>query len=354
MPTDAAGELSGEGFAQAEGYEQIQARIAAGIPGPSEARPNAGADADADVDADADADADDAVSGSNANGAEAGDTASRKIAGLSASSLEVSGKDGYSYRAAGEYLQVVDAATGARAQEVNLYDCTGQGGQALCVALSGDTLAVLFQTSEGVYRQSDDYALAAYAAPRSLVLFFDAAEPARIVFDRVLGVTGVPVAVVLEDDVMVVSARHKVVPDVDDGGDWLLDGKSADDVRSYRAALELRAADPYAFVPSFFDDGELTALAPEQIYLSGWGSATVATTVASFVLSEHSGASLFALYDPGVARGSEGTGVRLQAGGLVFDYVADYQGAPAAVSVTVPLGADGTLTGIGQVSWSEL
>jgi hypothetical protein len=348
MPTDAAGELSGEGFAQARDYEQIRERVEASIPDPAEARPDVAVNNDVDTGGAVEG----AVGVGDAEDADGGDVDADAVVGLSTSSLEVPGEDGYLYRAEGEYLRVMDVATGARAQEVNLYDCTGQGGRALCVVLDGDTLAVLFQTGEGIHRRSGDYALAAYGAPRAMVLFFDVAAPAHIVFDRVLGITGVPVAVTLDGDALIVAARHGVVPDIDGDGEWLLDGRSATDVRGYRAALELRVLDPYAFMPSFYDDGELIALAPGQIYLSGYGNCTVATTVAAFTLPERSCTSLFALYDPGPVL--KGAGVRLQPDGLVLDYVADYQGAPARVSVSVPVGPGGMIAGIGQVSWSEM
>jgi hypothetical protein len=426
MPTDFAGELSGEGFTRAESYEQIYGRIASGIPAPALARPDVEADAGTDagtgtdesVEADAGADAgtgagesagadagaDESAEADESAGADAGADAGAgadesagadagadteadagKVAGLSASSLEVSGGRGYAYSAKGEYLQVLDELTGARAQEINLYDCAALGGQALCVLYGKDTLAVLYVSNEGVYRQSGDYALAAWAAPRSMVLLFDATEPARIVFERAIGIVGTPVAVLAEGDMLVVAARHKVVPDVEGGGAWMLDGRGVEDVRGYVDALALRANDAVAYVPSFYDDGELAPLLPEQIYLSGWGDATVATVVASFTLSGRSAASLFALYDPGpphVSTGAQagpaagagaaaaagagagaeaavgaaagaGAGVQVVPDGFVFDYVVDVQGTPAIASISVPIGPAGTLEGIGQVSWSD-
>jgi hypothetical protein len=217
------------------------------------------------------------------------------------------------------------------------------------VARGTDTLAVLYTGSEGIYRQSGDYALSAWAAPRLMVLFFDTTEPARIVFERAIGITGIPVAVSVEGDVLVVATQHRVVPDVDDDGEWIVDGKGAEDIRAYGDALALRAGDPVAWAPSFYDDGELVPLLPEQIYLSGFGNATVATVVVSLALSERSAISLFALYDPGSLQT-----VQVEEDGLVFDYVVDVQGTPAVAGISVPVTPDGTLEGIGQVSWSEL
>jgi hypothetical protein len=367
MPTGSAGALSGEGFVRASSYEQIYERIASGIPAPARARPNAEADVDGALDAETDVD--------NAANAEAGAGSSadvpKEVAGLSASPLEVSGGRGYVYRAEGEYLQVLDETTGGRAQEINLYDCVSLGGEAICVAYSEDTLAVLYISGEGTWRYSGDYALAAYAAPRLMVLLFDASEPARIVFEEVIGIVGTPVAVLIDGDALVVATRHKAVPDIDESGQWILDGKDASDVRAYASALSLRSDDAVAWVPSFYDDGELAPLLPEQIYLSGWGSCTTATVIASFALSERACASLFALYDPGLPRTETGTragmdsqtggsgaqvssGTRVDSGGFVFDYVVDYEGAPAIASVTVPVGSGGALEGIGKVSWAEL
>jgi hypothetical protein len=344
MPTDSAGELSGEGFTRVENYEQIYRRIASGIPAPARARPDVAAEGE-EVDL--------VVSAQDGEAT----TDTRTVAGLSASSLEVSGGYGYAYSAEGESLQVINEVTGARTQEINLYDCATLGGRAFCVLYGEDTLAVLYVSNEGAYRQSGDYALSAWAAPRSMVLLFDATEPARIVFERAIGIVGVPVAVYASGDVLVVATRHKVVPDVYDNGAWKLDGKSVEDVRGYADALALRANDAVAYVPSFYDDGELAPLLPEQIYLSGWGDATVATVVASFTLSGRSAASLFALYDPGPPQAStgagEGTGGQVVPDGFVFDYVVDVQGAPAIASISVPIGTVGTLEGIGQVSWTD-
>jgi hypothetical protein len=339
---------------RASSYEQIYERIASGVPAPALARPGVEADADSATDAAADADgatdaAADTDSAANATG---------EVAGLSASPLEVSGERGYLYRAEGEYLQVLDETTGGRAQEINLYDCVSLGGEAVCVVYSEDTLAVLYVSGEGTWRYSGDYALAAYAAPRSMVLLFDASEPARIVFDEAIGIVGTPVAVLIDGDALVVATRHQALPDIDGSGQWILDGKSAADVRAYASALSLRSDDAVAWVPSFYDDGELTPLLPEQIYLSGWGSCITATVVASFALSERACASLFALYDPGLPRTGSGARAGLSAqvnpDGFEFDYVVDYEGAPAIASVTVPVGPNGALEGIGQVSWADL
>jgi hypothetical protein len=347
MPTGSVGVFSGEEFVQALSYEEIYERIASGIPAPALARPNAEADAGGTVDAEADADsAVDAEVGANSAANTIGE-----VAGLSASSLEVSGGRGYIYRAEGEYLQVLDEAAGGQVQEINLYDCVSLGGRAVCVAYSEDTLAVLYVSGEGTWRHSGDYALAAFAAPRSMVLLFDASEPARIVFDKAVGVVGAPVAVLIDNDALVVATRHQVVPDVDGGGQWILDGKSAADVRAYASALSLRADDAVAWVPSFYDDGELMPLLPEQIYLSSWGNCTTATVVASFSLSERSCTSLFALYDPGPPR--TGTSVQAGSNGFVFDYVVDRESVLTVASVTVPVGSGGALEGIGQVSWAD-
>jgi hypothetical protein len=360
MPRGTAQELSGEGFVRVVSYEQIYERIISGIPTPASARPDAETEAGAtptDVDSvtdgatDADGAADIATDADGATDADSVADAIQTVAGLSLSSLEVSNERGYVYRAEGEYVEVLDEVTGGRTQEINLYDCVSLGGEAICVTYRNDTLAVLYVSNEGIWRNSSDYALAAYGASRSLVLLFDASVPARLVFEVAIGIVGVPLAVRVDGDTLVVATHHKAVPDVDENGQWILEGKTAEEVSAYRGALALRVHDEFAWVPSFYADGELVALLPEQIYLSGWGSATTTTVVASFVLSERLCTSLFAFYDPGVLQA--GSSVQINSDSFVFDYVVDYQGAPAVVSVQVPVGPNGLLDGIGKVSWAE-
>ena len=273
------------------------------------------------------------------------------MAGLSDSALQVSDGRGFTYRAQGEYLYVIDEEKNTRVQEINLYDCAAQGGQAVCVSMDGESLAVLYAASAGAFAQSDDYALAAYAAPRTLVLYFNASQPANIVFERAQGITGEPAAALWLAGHLIVAATHRCLPDVDDHGEWLLDGRTSDAVTGYRRSLQLRAGDPVAYVPSYYDDGDLTPLLPEQVYLSGYGNCTFATVVASFALAQMATDSLFALYDPGVKEA--GLPVQISSQGLTLRYLVDLQGVPALAEVAVQVKADGTVSGIGQVDWSE-
>jgi hypothetical protein len=51
---------------------------------------------------------------------------------------------------------------------------------------------------------------------------------------------------------------------------------------------------------------------------------------------------------------SAGEAAVVDASGIAFNYRVEYQGNLARLSVVVNIGADGSIGGIGKVSWSRL
>ncbi|MDR3316443.1 MAG: beta-propeller domain-containing protein [Coriobacteriales bacterium] len=363
MPTSSATALTGEGFAVAGDYAEIHALILSGVPASSQARPSSKADDDkatgtastaAATDA---ADAADAAAAADTDGDGAGyapeSTSSKPplvVSGITQESHTVKG-GGSVYQGQDEGLKVYAGSEGgAELRSINLYDYTNVGGEVVGLFLYGKTLAVLFATNAGVLYPSTDYTLSAYAAPRSLVLFFDVTEPGDPSFVSAIGISGTPLAVLAQGGNLFVATSHPATPNVGTDGLWILNGREPSEVKGYASSLTLRADSPRAFVPGYFDDGEITPLLPSQLYVSAYGEHTSWTAVASFSLDTRSCVSLFALLNPGVVRPSA---TAIGAGGFAFAYEAEYEGLDALVVLSVPVVNAHTMPGLGSVSWSE-
>jgi hypothetical protein len=329
LPKVDAAPLSDGNFKLATDYNQILLSIQAGLPAANEARPNAEVD----------------------------DTkSSNQVAGADSQSRRVDGQRGYVYVADGESLDVREGSTSGKAvQTLNLYTYTNINGGVISLAYEGTTLAVLFATRAGLHYPSVDYALSAYNAPRSMILFFDATDANKLVFDKAIGMSGTPRAVAIRGGVVYVAATHKTTPDIAADGSWMTQGRNTAQVRGYASSLSLRSGDPESFVPSYFEDGILTPLRPSQIYLSEYGSLTIATVVGAFSLQSRSCVELFAFYDPGALedRGLEIAAFGVDSEGFRFSYEVEYNNTPAIITVIAPINADGTLAGLGRVDWSE-
>jgi hypothetical protein len=357
MPATSATALGGEGFALASGYDEVQGAIQEGIPAASRARPDEEPEDGSAADALSASEAVDEAAAADADGDDAGyppapAAAVREpleVVGAPASSRTAEG-GGYAYVAEGEGLKVYQgAAAGDAVQSLNLYDYTNAGGQAVAVALAGGTLAVLYATDEGVFYPSTDYALSAYAAPRTLLIFFDASDPAELSFVSAVGLSGTPRALHIAGPELYVATSHPVAPDVGADGQWELAGREPSEVAGYAASLTLRAAEPVAYVPGYFDDGLLTPFSASQLYLSGYGPHTAWTAVGAFSLAERRCTSLFALLDPGVPLYSASS---VGESGFALAYEVDYEDALVRTTLTAPVAADATMPGIGSVEWS--
>jgi hypothetical protein len=209
---------------------------------------------------------------------------------------------GYLYTANSGVIRVLklDGAASELVASVGVYDYDGGSESVRMMSLVGTTLAVqcsVLQRPEDY--KSPDYALAAYAAPRTTVLFFDMSKPEKPQYLRTLGVTGTGEAGLVRDGLLYIATRHATAPAAS-GGAWELEAAGGFEAsgEAIKKALELRANDPISFVPSFYDDGNLTPLAPEQIYLPSEGSYATATVVACFDIEQNSCVSLFAVYNP--------------------------------------------------------
>jgi hypothetical protein len=370
--------LSGQGIILAGGYDQIYAAIesrlsaaakgtyrapataAAKQPmadegekadGASDAAPDAASDVAPGAATDA---ATDATPGA-AQGAtpDATPAAPRQdVVGLGTGSKTVSSTDGYRYKVAGEELEVsLDGKQAEVLTTLNLYDYANVGGDAVCLIQAQDTLAVLFASDAGYNYNSVDYALSAYGAPRSMLLFFDISEPEDPRFVKALGISGTPRAVVMRADSLCVVSAHNVAPLVGSDGLWMTRGAGASSEREIREALELRKDSPVAFVPSYYVQDTLVPLRPAQIYLSEYGNYTTATVFAAFSLVERENTALFALYD--LADDTGETRYSVAEDAVRVSYTVTYQDAPAVATVVVPLDTANLMPGIGAVSWSD-
>jgi hypothetical protein len=212
--------------------------------------------------------------------------------------------NGLLYAVSFEYLRVYSLAGDASEiiASLSLSGFEGGDGEVRSVSLVGTTLAVQLQAEERIGdRASPDYLLAAYAGTQTVVLFFDVSKPADPIYIKTLGISGNSVASEVRDGKLYLVTNQTTTPASTATG-WDLQGDeeedSAAELASIKASLELRRNDPVSFTPAFNDDGNLTALAPEQIYLPSASYYSTATTFACFDIDERRCLSVFAVYDP--------------------------------------------------------
>jgi hypothetical protein len=209
---------------------------------------------------------------------------------------------GYLYSVNSGVLRVLklEGAASTLVASVGLYGYDGGSEDVLLLELSGTTLVAqcLVEQRDNDY-ESPDYALAAYAAPRTTLMFFDVSKPEKPRYLRTLGITGLSEAGQVRDGRFYVVANHATAStayagfwDVGSLNDPAVDGELI------KKAFDLRKNDPISFVPSFYDDGNLMPLTPDQIYLPLEGNYTTATVFACFDIEQNSCLSLFATYNP--------------------------------------------------------
>jgi hypothetical protein len=185
---------------------------------------------------------------------------------------------------------------------IAVYSDEGGSSQVQSLALAGTTLAV--QCAVPVRERdygSPDYALAAYAAPKTTLLFYDVSNPSNPVYLRTLGVTGTSENAFIRGGYLYIAATHATLPAAADGR-WDLagsDGEPKNTVAAIYKGLDLRQDEPLSYVPSFIDDNSLIALDPAQIYIPAETDYATATVFACFDIANISCVSLFAIYDPG-------------------------------------------------------
>jgi hypothetical protein len=301
--------------------------------------------------------------GTDSEAGAAADTAqeSLTIVGLNAQSKTTTDGQGHSFIVAGEELKVREDSSGKVVATLSLYDSAKAGGEALCVVFSQNTLAVLYATDAGYNYRSTDLALAAYGAPRTTALFFDATEPADLSLVSAVGISGVPQAVALSANSICVATSHKTAYEVGADGLWMTKGDGARNKGAIKASLDLRRGSQISYTPSYFADDTLVPLKPAQLYLSEYGYCTTATVFASFSLAKRDCATLFALYDPAPGAGQKNYSVRTASDnngapvptGLLVHYTLDYQGAAAVMTTAVAIADEGIMPGITEVFWSE-
>ena len=241
-------------------------------------------------------------------------------------------------------LRAEDSSTESVAQlSVGVYDELERWESTSAIYLEGETLAVVGSLSEDTDWNPDapDYALSAYAGARVMIAFFDVSDPSEPEYLSALGVTGTLLGFEESDGVLTVVASRSAVPAVSsDTGAWLVDDEeedaeadavddadtntevadSADDdadadtdtedsdgttittssalpTRQELAdRLELRRNDAVSYVPAVYQDGTLTPVAADRVYLPADGTGAIATVVATFDLEAQTVNSAFAVY----------------------------------------------------------
>jgi hypothetical protein len=222
------------------------------------------------------------------------------------SNTMVQDERGYLYTVESGVLRVLrlDGVSSRFVVDIALYNLDGGSNEVIALTLVGTTLVAQCVVPERANDYaSPDYALAAYAAPRTTVLFLDVSDPEQPLHLRSLGITGTGMPGYVSDGLLYVVTNQAAVPSAA-GGYWhLMDAEGDPDAvaATIRSSLELRRNDPVSFVPSFYDDGALIPLDPSQIYLptqATKSSFTTATVFASFDIENNSCVSLFAVYNP--------------------------------------------------------
>lgn len=239
--------------------------------------------------------------------------------------VTVEDESGYIYVVAEGTLSVLyaDGSSAERVAQLSMsaYDELERWESVSALYLEGDTLAVVGSLSEDTDWDPDapDYALSAYAGARVMVAFFDVSDPSEPEYLSALGVTGTLLGFEESDGVLTVVASRSAVPAVSsDTGAWLVedeeedaevdtDAEDSDDATTTTSSalptrqevadrLELRRNDAVSYVPAVYQDGALTPVAADRVYLPADGSGAIATVVATFDLEAQTVDSAFAVY----------------------------------------------------------
>jgi hypothetical protein len=211
--------------------------------------------------------------------------------------------DGLLYVVSFGALRVYSLAGGDSEEVANLpiVGFEGGDGEVRSVSLTGTTLAVQFQVQPRAGNRTDpDYLLAAYGGAQTTVLFFDVSNPADPSYLKTLGISGECVATEVRDGRLYLVVSRMTTPASLANG-WDLEGREGDteaELSAIKGSLDLRQNDPVSFMPAFSDDGNLKALAPEQVYLPTDSDFSSSTIFACFDIASQRCSSVFAVYNP--------------------------------------------------------
>lgn len=227
-------------------------------------------------------------------------------------------ESGYIYQISDGHLRVLKAEGAASAIKADLvlsdFSDTTAVNQ---LTVSGNVLVVECQSYAGENYSRNDYAQAAYSAPRVNTLFFDISSPEEITHITTNSFTGTAIDSTVRGTTLFVVASHASTPDaasygyeiedIDAGEEVFIseevrqNTKNAIQAEQYEMSkqLELQRDEPSSYIPSFYRGDTLVPFDTDQIYIEKGSDCADALVVCAYDLESAECVWGFAYYGIG-------------------------------------------------------